>query len=239
MAGVGGEGISEPCKELLLHCLGCRMGEAFQASRCRQFDLQLPLLLMDSEATQRDTLAALEQHPELAVDELPPDFMQSMVPKLEAESLERGGGAGLEEVRAHRLPRLGIGTALHQCDTRSAAGQERGGGAARYARSDDCDVVLLLLGHVVLRCRSRTTLGRWRGRGNRVEHQVLYLGWIERPDQFRKMRVHESRIDSIGDEIGMLQQPLQKGSIGVHALDLQFAEGAGGSRHRIGKARRR
>ena len=41
MAGVGGEGISEPCKELLLHGLGCRMGQAFQASRCRQFDLQL------------------------------------------------------------------------------------------------------------------------------------------------------------------------------------------------------
>jgi UTP--glucose-1-phosphate uridylyltransferase len=54
----------------------------------RQFDLQLPLLLMDSEATQRETLAALEQHPELAVDELPPDFMQSMIPKLDAETRE-------------------------------------------------------------------------------------------------------------------------------------------------------
>src|SRR6266446_7427135 len=41
MAGVGGEGSSEPGKELLLHGLGCRMGQAFQASRCRQFDLQL------------------------------------------------------------------------------------------------------------------------------------------------------------------------------------------------------
>jgi UTP--glucose-1-phosphate uridylyltransferase len=52
----------------------------------QQFDLQLPLLLMDSEATQRDTLAALEQHPELAVDELPPHFMQSMIPKLDADT---------------------------------------------------------------------------------------------------------------------------------------------------------
>jgi UTP--glucose-1-phosphate uridylyltransferase len=54
----------------------------------RQYDLQLPLLLMDSEATQRETLAALEQHPELAVDGLPPDFLQSMIPKLDAETLE-------------------------------------------------------------------------------------------------------------------------------------------------------
>jgi UTP--glucose-1-phosphate uridylyltransferase len=54
----------------------------------RQFDLQLPLLLMDSEATQGDTLAALEQHPEVAVDELPADFMQSMIPKLDARTEE-------------------------------------------------------------------------------------------------------------------------------------------------------
>jgi UTP--glucose-1-phosphate uridylyltransferase len=51
----------------------------------REHDLQLPLLLMDSEATQRETLAALEQHPELAADGLPPDFLQSMIPKLEAD----------------------------------------------------------------------------------------------------------------------------------------------------------
>jgi UTP--glucose-1-phosphate uridylyltransferase len=46
----------------------------------------LPLLLMDSEATRQETLKALERYPEIAVDGLPPDFMQSMVPKLEAES---------------------------------------------------------------------------------------------------------------------------------------------------------
>jgi UTP--glucose-1-phosphate uridylyltransferase len=54
----------------------------------REYDLQLPLLLMDSEATQRQTLAALERHPESGVDGLPPDFLQSMIPKLDAETLE-------------------------------------------------------------------------------------------------------------------------------------------------------
>jgi UTP--glucose-1-phosphate uridylyltransferase len=53
----------------------------------RRYDVELPLLLMDSEATRKETLRALEQHPELESD-LPPDFMQSMIPKLEAEQLE-------------------------------------------------------------------------------------------------------------------------------------------------------
>jgi UTP--glucose-1-phosphate uridylyltransferase len=53
----------------------------------RRYDIALPLLLMDSEATQRETLDALKQHEELDSD-LPPDFMQSMVPKLDAERLE-------------------------------------------------------------------------------------------------------------------------------------------------------
>jgi UTP--glucose-1-phosphate uridylyltransferase len=42
---------------------------------------------MNSEATREETLKALEAHPELDSD-LPPDFMQSMVPKLDAERLE-------------------------------------------------------------------------------------------------------------------------------------------------------
>ncbi len=53
----------------------------------RRLEIRLPLVLMDSDATRKETLAALEQHPELG-DELAPDFMQSMVPKLDAESLE-------------------------------------------------------------------------------------------------------------------------------------------------------
>jgi UTP--glucose-1-phosphate uridylyltransferase len=53
----------------------------------RRYDVELPLLLMDSEATREATLNALKAHPELDAG-LPPDFMQSMIPKLEAEELE-------------------------------------------------------------------------------------------------------------------------------------------------------
>jgi UTP--glucose-1-phosphate uridylyltransferase len=53
----------------------------------RRYGVTLPLLLMDSEATQKETREALGGHPELDGD-LPPDFMQSMIPKLEAERLE-------------------------------------------------------------------------------------------------------------------------------------------------------
>jgi UTP--glucose-1-phosphate uridylyltransferase len=49
--------------------------------------VRLPLLLMNSEATQRDTAEALKQHPELDTG-LPVEFMQSMIPKLEEETLE-------------------------------------------------------------------------------------------------------------------------------------------------------
>jgi UTP--glucose-1-phosphate uridylyltransferase len=54
----------------------------------RTHGIRLPLVLMDSHATQADTLEALAGHAELAIDGLAPDFLQSMVPKLEAESLE-------------------------------------------------------------------------------------------------------------------------------------------------------
>jgi UTP--glucose-1-phosphate uridylyltransferase len=52
----------------------------------RRFGVRLPLELMDSEATRDETLAALAKHPELATDGISPDFMQSMIPKLDAES---------------------------------------------------------------------------------------------------------------------------------------------------------
>ncbi len=52
----------------------------------RRHGIGLPLILMDSEATRRETLEALRQHPELDAG-LAPDFLQSMIPKLEAESL--------------------------------------------------------------------------------------------------------------------------------------------------------
>jgi UTP--glucose-1-phosphate uridylyltransferase len=52
----------------------------------RRYGVQVPLVLMDSQATQADTLRALAAHPELG-DDLPHDFLQSMIPKLDAETL--------------------------------------------------------------------------------------------------------------------------------------------------------
>ncbi len=52
----------------------------------RAHGIELPLILMDSEATRADTLAALAAHPGLAAG-LEPDFLQSMVPKLDADTL--------------------------------------------------------------------------------------------------------------------------------------------------------
>jgi UTP--glucose-1-phosphate uridylyltransferase len=51
-------------------------------------DAPVPLLLMNSFATQEDTLAALERYPDLAVDGLPLDFLQDKEPKLLADSHE-------------------------------------------------------------------------------------------------------------------------------------------------------
>ena len=53
----------------------------------RRHGVRLPLVLMNSQATREDTMRALETHPELDAG-LPLDFLQSMVPKLEAEELE-------------------------------------------------------------------------------------------------------------------------------------------------------
>ena len=51
-----------------------------------RYGVRLPLVLMNSDATRSETLRALERHPELDVG-LPLEFMQSMVPKLETETL--------------------------------------------------------------------------------------------------------------------------------------------------------
>ncbi len=48
----------------------------------------LPLVLMDSDVTREPTLAALTRYPDLPIDGLELDFLQSMVPKLEADTLE-------------------------------------------------------------------------------------------------------------------------------------------------------
>jgi UTP--glucose-1-phosphate uridylyltransferase len=51
------------------------------------YGARVPLLLMNSFATRDDTLAALERYAELAVGDLPLDFVQGKVPKLRADDL--------------------------------------------------------------------------------------------------------------------------------------------------------
>jgi UTP--glucose-1-phosphate uridylyltransferase len=51
-----------------------------------RFGVRLPLVLMNSEATRDATLGALQSHSELRSEGLSLDFLQSMIPKLEAES---------------------------------------------------------------------------------------------------------------------------------------------------------
>ena len=48
--------------------------------------VRLPLLVMNSQATRKATLSALAEHPELDAG-LPLEFMQSMIPKLDAEQM--------------------------------------------------------------------------------------------------------------------------------------------------------
>jgi UTP--glucose-1-phosphate uridylyltransferase len=51
-----------------------------------RYGVRLPLVLMNSQATRADTTRALESHPDLDTG-LPTHFLQSMEPKLDAESL--------------------------------------------------------------------------------------------------------------------------------------------------------
>jgi UTP--glucose-1-phosphate uridylyltransferase len=52
-----------------------------------RFGVRLPLVLMNSEATRDATRRALAAYPEIAQEGIAPDFMQSMIPKLDAETL--------------------------------------------------------------------------------------------------------------------------------------------------------
>jgi UTP--glucose-1-phosphate uridylyltransferase len=52
-----------------------------------RYDVRLPLVLMNSDATRAATEAALAAHPEIAHEGIAPDFLQSMIPKLDADSL--------------------------------------------------------------------------------------------------------------------------------------------------------
>lgn len=60
------------------------VGQTFELRR--RYGVRLPLLLMNSQATQAHTAKALERYPDLGAG-LPVQFMQSMVPKLEAQTL--------------------------------------------------------------------------------------------------------------------------------------------------------
>jgi UTP--glucose-1-phosphate uridylyltransferase len=53
-----------------------------------EHDVSLPLVLMNSFRTRADSLAALAAYPELAVDDLPLDFLQNREPKLTEDTLE-------------------------------------------------------------------------------------------------------------------------------------------------------
>jgi len=53
----------------------------------RRYGVRLPLVLMNSDATRAATERALAQHPQIEHAGIAPDFMQSMIPKLDAERL--------------------------------------------------------------------------------------------------------------------------------------------------------
>ena len=59
---------------------------------------RLPLVLMHSFSTQAPSLEALASHPALAEQDVPQDFLQGRVPKLEAEDLEPAGHPADEEL---------------------------------------------------------------------------------------------------------------------------------------------
>lgn len=53
----------------------------------KRYDVELPLIFMNSFRTREDTLAALAEHPGIEVDGLPLDFLQNREPKLRADDL--------------------------------------------------------------------------------------------------------------------------------------------------------
>jgi UTP--glucose-1-phosphate uridylyltransferase len=82
-------GLQEPKSLIEVHgghtFLDVIVGQA-KALRAR-YGVQLPLILMDSDATRTATLAALEAMGGVDNGGLDADFLQSMIPKLEAETL--------------------------------------------------------------------------------------------------------------------------------------------------------
>jgi UTP--glucose-1-phosphate uridylyltransferase len=53
----------------------------------QRYGLGLPLLLMNSESTHWATLALISDYPEITSPDMAPDFLQSMVPKLDAQTM--------------------------------------------------------------------------------------------------------------------------------------------------------
>lgn len=51
------------------------------------YDIRMPLLLMNSFNTQEDSLASLDKYPDLRVDGLPLDFLQTQEPKIRTDDL--------------------------------------------------------------------------------------------------------------------------------------------------------
>jgi UTP--glucose-1-phosphate uridylyltransferase len=82
-------GLQEPKSLIEVHgghtFLDVIVGQA-QALRAR-YGVQLPLILMDSDATRTATLAALDSIGGIDNGGLDPDFLQSMIPKLDASTL--------------------------------------------------------------------------------------------------------------------------------------------------------
>jgi UTP--glucose-1-phosphate uridylyltransferase len=54
----------------------------------RRYSVRLPLVLMNSDATRQATERALAEYPEIEHEGLAPAFEQSMIPKLDADSLD-------------------------------------------------------------------------------------------------------------------------------------------------------
>jgi UTP--glucose-1-phosphate uridylyltransferase len=54
----------------------------------RRLGVRLPLILMNSDATRGATERVLSRYPEIEHEGIAPDFMQSMIPKLDAEQLQ-------------------------------------------------------------------------------------------------------------------------------------------------------
>ena len=102
----------------------------------RRFGVRLPLVLMNSDVTRAETLSALRAFPELAVDGLAPDFLQSMVPKLDAADA-RSRSAGRRRPSSSGA-RPGTETSTPPCAARGCSTRcvERG---FRYAMISNAD----------------------------------------------------------------------------------------------------